>query len=180
MVGLTSQIFANFYLNPLDHFIKHDLGIRYYGRYVDDAVLVHQSPEHLCSLIPQIANFLQKELHLKLHPRKIYLQQHSKGVNFLGVTIKPGRIYTGKRIKGNFYNAIEHHNQLIKERKPTQEEQTAFLCSMNSYLGIMKHYNTYRLRKRMLVKHVSVWWWNLMYCSGGCAKLVSKQRKAKY
>lgn len=177
--NLTSQIFANFYLNPFDHFVKHDLGIRYYGRYVDDFVLIHQDQEYLKSLIPQIADFLRDKLQLKLHPRKRHLQHYDKGVNFLGVTIKPHRIYAGKRIKGNFYDAIYRHNQLAQDHKPTKEEQAAFLCSINSYLGILKHYNTYRLRKRMLMKHLSAWWWNLMYCSGGCAKLVSKQRKVK-
>ena len=166
-------------MNAFDHFIKHDLGIRYYGRYVDDFLVVHQDKAYLKALIPQISDFLSRELKLTLHPRKIYLQHYSRGVTFLGMKIKPGCILPGKRIKGNFYNAIMHHNQLAQERKPTKEEQLAFLCSMNSYLGIMKNYNTHQFRKRMLIRHVSIWWWNLMYCSGGCAKLVSKQRAYK-
>ncbi|HAT9492130.1 TPA: hypothetical protein JBD00_13140 [Legionella pneumophila subsp. pneumophila] len=174
--NLTSQVFANFYLNPFDHFIKHDLRIKYYGRYVDDFLLVHQDGRYLKSLIPKIADFLHEELRLSLHPRKIHLQHYNKGVNFLGVTIKPRRIYAGRRIKGNFYDAIAKHNTVAKGRKPTKEERMAFLCSMNSYLGILSHYQTYRLRKSMLKKHLSIWWWNLMYCSGGCAKLVPKQR----
>ncbi len=118
-------------------------------------------------------------LKLALHPRKIYLQHYSKGVTFLGAHIRPHCIVAGKRLKGNFYDAIMRHNQLVQERKPTKEEQAAFLCSMNSYLGIMKHYNNYRFRKKMLIKHVSIWWWNIMYCSGGCTKVVSKQRKTR-
>lgn len=178
--NLTSQIFANFYMNTFDHFIKHDLGMRYYGRFVDDFLLVHQDKRHLKSLIPRIANFLGSELGLTLHPRKIYLQHYTRGVTFLGMKIKPNCISAGKRLKGNFYQAIAHHNELVRQHKPTKEEQAAFLCSMNSYLGIMKHHNTYKFRKKMLIQHVSIWWWNLMYCSGGCAKLVSKQRKAKH
>ncbi|HAT8965603.1 TPA: hypothetical protein JBA93_02555 [Legionella pneumophila subsp. pneumophila] len=174
--NLTSQVFANFYLNSFDHFIKHDLGVGHYGRYVDDFLLVHQNQKYLKSLIPRLADFLYEKLRLSLHPRKMHLQHYNKGVNFLGVVIKPGRIYAGRRIKGNFYGVIAKHNAVAKERKPTKEEQTAFLCSMNSYLGILSHYQTYRLRKGMLKKHLSIWWWNLMYCGGGCAKLVSKQR----
>ena len=177
--NLTSQIFANVYLNALDHFIKHDLGMRYYGRYVDDFVLVHPSHEHLKTLIPQIADFLRSTLNLTLHPRKMYLQHYSKGVHFLGMVIQPNRIKSGKRIKGNFYEAISRHNQVAQNQKPNREEQAAFLCSMNSYLGILKHYNTYRLRKRMLIKHLSAWWWNLMFFSGGCSKLVAKQRTVR-
>ncbi|HFK3115985.1 TPA: reverse transcriptase/maturase family protein [Legionella pneumophila] len=177
--NLTSQIFANVYLNALDHFVKRDLGMRYYGRYVDDFVLVHPDHEYLKALIPRIADFLQSRLKLTLHPRKVYLQHYSKGVHFLGMIIKPNRIKSGKRMRGNFYDAIMRHNKLTQERKPTKEEQAAFLCSMNSYLGILKHYNTYHLRKRMLIKHLSAWWWNLMFFSGGCAKLVAKQRTVR-
>jgi len=91
--NLTSQVFANFYLNPFDHFIKTTLNIRYYGRYVDDFVIINNDKEFLKSLIPKIRSFLQNELQLELHPKKIYLQHFSKGVKFLGVVIKPHRIY---------------------------------------------------------------------------------------
>ena len=177
--NLTSQIFANLYLSALDHYIKHDLGLRYYGRFVDDFVLVHESHDYLASLIPRIADFLRSELKLTLHPRKIYLQHYSKGVGFLGVIIKPNHIISGKRVKGNFYDAIARSNVIASEHKPSREEQAIFLCSMNSYLGIMKHYNTHRLRKRMLIKYLSAWWWNLVYFSGGCAKLVLKKRTVR-
>lgn len=177
--NLTSQIFANVYLNAFDHFIKHDLNILYYGRYVDDFVLVHQDHDYLVSLISRIADFLKLELGLTLHPRKLYLQHYSKGVQFLGAIIKPNHIIIGKRAKGNFYQAIAWHNAATVERKPTREEQAAFLCSMNSYLGIMSHYNTYKVRKKTLIKYLSVWWWNLVYFSSGCAKLVPKQRRVR-
>ena len=76
--NLTSQIFANLYLNVFVHYIKHELGMRYYGRYTDDFVLVHKDREHLASLVPRIRDFLKSELGLTLHPRKIYLQHYSK------------------------------------------------------------------------------------------------------
>ena len=177
--NLTSQIFANVYMNAFDHYIKHDLGVRYYGRYTDDFVLVHQDQKYLTTLIPRIAQFLKQELGLTLHPRKLYLQHYSKGIQFLGVMIKPNHILIGKRIKGNFFDAITRSNAIASSHKPSREEQAAFLCSMNSYLGLMKHYDTYKLRKKMLIKHVFIWWWNLMCCSGGCAKLVAKQRKMR-
>ncbi|KTD63460.1 reverse transcriptase/maturase family protein [Legionella shakespearei] len=177
--NLISQIFANFYMNPFDHFMKHDLGLNYYCRYVDDALVAHEDRAYLQELIPVIFDFLSVKLKLTLHPRKIYLHHYSKGVTFLGMHIKPHCILPGKRIKGNFYDAIVRHNKVVIERKPTKDEQRAFLCSVNSYPGILKHYNTYGFRKRMLFRHLSIWWWNLMYCSGGCAKLVSRQRMAR-
>lgn len=177
--NLTSQIFANFYLNPFDHFIKHDLGVRYYGRYCDDFFLVHENKAYLKSLIPTIKTFLATELKLTLHPKKIYLQHCSKGVQLLGVVIKPHRKTCGRRVKGNFYEAIMRHNAVTKDHKPTKEEQAAFLCSMNSYLGLMKNYHTYNFRKKILIKHLSIWWWNLAYFSDGCSKLTLKQKTVR-
>ena len=174
--SLTSQIFANFYLNTFDHFIKHDLKIRYYGRFVDDFFLVHENKETLKALIPIIRGFLKSQLSLTLHPKKVYLQHYRKGVQFLGVVIKPYRITCGRRIKGNFYNAITEQNRIACVRKPTKPEQTAFFASMNSYLGILKHYNTYQLRKQILITRLSIWWWNLVYFSGGCTRLTPKQK----
>ncbi len=178
--NLTSQLFGNVYLNDFDHFVKHDLGIRYYGRYVDDFVIVNQSKEYLKSLIPIFSNFLQSTLKLTLHPKKIYLQHYSKGLQFLGAVIKPHRIYIANRTKGNFYNAIQKHNKIAQDHKPSKEEQSAFLSSMNSYLGTMKHYKTYKLRKKFINKYLSGWWENYVYASCGYSKfvLVNKPYKA--
>jgi len=177
--NLTSQIFANFYMNAFDHFVKHDLGVRYYGRYVDDSILVHQDKLYLQSIFLKIDEFLKTQLKLSIHPKKIYFQHYSKGVKFLGVVIKPHRIYIQDRIKGNFYDAINRQNKIATEEPPNQEDKKRFLSIMNTYLGLMKHYKTYRLRKRMALKYISSWWWNRHYSSGGFAKLVAKQRKVK-
>jgi hypothetical protein len=174
--NLTSQVFANFYMNAFDHFIKKELGINYYGRYVDDFVIVHPDKAYLKSLLPVITNFLQSQLQLTLHPKKIYLQHYSKGVQFLGTVIKPNRIYIANRTKGNFYAAIQKQNAVVQNKKPNNAEQHQFLSSMNSYLGIMKHYKTYRLRKKMLFKNLSGWWWKQAYLSGGVAKFVLKRK----
>jgi retron-type reverse transcriptase len=178
--NLTSQVFANFYMNIFDHFVKHDLGIRYYSRYVDDFVLVHQDKDYLKSLIPILSNFLLSTLQLTLHPKKIYLQHYTKGVKFLGAIIKPNCIYIANRTKGNFYEAIEKQNEIARNRKPTKDEQGKFISSMNSYLGIMKHYNTYKLRKVILFKNLAPWWWNWTYLSGGMAKFALKQKTSKH
>ena len=85
--NLTSQIFANVYLNVFDHYMKHTLGVRFYGRYTDDFVLVHQDREHLASLIPRIEVFLKTQLGLTLHPRKQYLEHYANSVLFLGSII---------------------------------------------------------------------------------------------
>ena len=65
--NLTSKVFANFYMDSFDHFVKHDLKIRYYGRYVDDFVILHEDNECLKNLIPKLAKFLQSELLCRLY-----------------------------------------------------------------------------------------------------------------
>ena len=69
--NLTSQFFANVYLNELDQFVKHKLKCRYYGRYVDDMVLFHENPNVLNKWRYEIDAFLQDKLSLHLHPNKI-------------------------------------------------------------------------------------------------------------
>lgn len=186
--NLTSQLFGNVYMNEFDHYVKRDLGIKYYGRYVDDFILVHPDKEYLKWMIEKMKTYLTEELQLELHPNKIYLQHFSKGVSFLGTVIKPHRIYIANRTKNNFYEAIKKQSEIAIDHKPTKEEKDEFLSSMNSYLGIMKpckasqqgkHYKTYKLRKKMVFKNLSAWWWNYVYLTGGIAKFELKG-KASY
>jgi len=170
----TSQVFANLYMDTFDHYIKHNLGIKYYGRYVDDFVIVHQNKEYLKQLLPKIKQFLQTELQLTLHPKKIHLQHYKKGIKFIGAVILPNRIYVSNRTKGNFYNVIQKQNLIARDHKPTRQEQKDFIASMNSYLGIMSHYKSYKLRKEMIFKNLSGWWWNYVYLSGGIKKFEIK------
>jgi hypothetical protein len=180
--NLTSQVFANFYMNTLDHYVKSELKQKYYGRYVDDFVIVHPNKEYLKALLPKLDNFLLSTLKLTLHPKKIHLQHYKKGVKFIGAVILPNRIYIANRTKGNFYNAIAKQNKVVQNRKPTKAEQEALLSSLNSYLGIMKHYKSFKLRKHMIFKNktgLSGWWFNYVYLSGGIAKFVLKNKPKK-
>lgn len=174
--NLTSQLFGNIYMNEFDYWIKKELGIKYYGRYVDDFILIHKNKHYLKSLIVKIKNHLKQELKLTLHPDKIYLQHYSKGVKYLGAVIKPFRIYISNRTKGNFFNAIEKQNQIIVNHKPSREEQRAFQSSMNSYLGIMKHHKSFKLRKKLISKNLSAKWWNFVYLTGGIGKFVLRRK----
>lgn len=177
--NLTSQVFANFYMHAFDVFVKQELGIACYGRYVDDFVLVHEDKNFLKSLIPVINNFLRKKLKLTLHPNKIYCQHYSKGVTFLGTVLKPNRIYIARRTKGNFYSRITHFNKQIQQGPVDKNYMRLFQSTVNSYLGILKHYNTYRLRKKMVIIGFSAWWWNHFSVAGGYQKIVFRYRVVK-
>ena len=152
--NLTSQLFANIYLNEIDQFIKRELKLKYYGRYVDDMILVDNDKERLMLAIQEIKKYLTTNLSLKLHPKKIYLQPVNKGVNFLGAFIKPYRILAGKRIKSNFYNRI--YDELFSlnflylkssDYKNIDEYTIKFRQLVNSYLGILRQSDSYVVRK---------------------------------
>ena len=149
--NLTSQIFANFYLNFFDKFVTETCNVKYYGRYVDDFVIVHQDKGFLISLIPKLREFIKDELNLTLHPKKIYLQHYSKGVKFIGAVVKPNREYIGNRTKGKLYAKLTQLNkELEKNPNPSPDSIAQAVASINSYLGFMIHYKTFKIRKRML------------------------------
>jgi hypothetical protein len=149
--NLTSQLFANIYLNDFDHFVKKNLEIRYYGRYVDDIVIVHRDKNYLKKIVFKIEEYLEHNLGLILHPKKRYLQHYSCGVEFLGSIIKNNRIYVSERIKGNFWEVIKNTNiEIMKKEKIEECEKERILSQINSYLGLFSHFQTYNLRKKMI------------------------------
>lgn len=133
--NLTSQLFGNIYLNPLDQFVKRVLKIRCYGRYVDDMVLVHHDKCVLLDAVEQIRNFVTLRLTLKLHPKKVYLQPVQNGFAFFGVYILPWRVYPGRRIVRNFRECVAN---------PSSDLfcQAARLLSYRGYMG---HYDAWNL-----------------------------------
>jgi len=82
--NLTSQFFANIYLNELDYYAKYNLGVEYYIRYVDDFVILHSSKEQLQIWKKQIDEFLRDKLRIELHPQKSRIISLSNGIDFVG------------------------------------------------------------------------------------------------
>ncbi|HBO4722006.1 TPA: RNA-directed DNA polymerase [Pseudomonas aeruginosa] len=99
--NLSSQFYANVYLNALDQFVKHRLGVRHYIRYVDDFVLLHHSPQQLNAWREQIEAFLAEHLHARLNPSKTILQPLARGVDFVGQVILPHRRIARRRVVDN-------------------------------------------------------------------------------
>jgi RNA-directed DNA polymerase len=94
--NLSSQFFANVYLNALDQFAKHELRAKHYIRYVDDFVFLHESPQQLNAWLAQVEAFLPS-LGAKLNPTKTIMQPVERGVDFVGHVIKPWCRTTRKR-----------------------------------------------------------------------------------
>ena len=82
--NLTSQLFANVYLNELDQFVKRDLKRRYYLRYMDDFLIFGRGKQELWRTKEIIAGFLKTKLDLRLHPKKANVFPARSGIGFLG------------------------------------------------------------------------------------------------
>lgn len=153
--NLTSQLFSNVYLDWLDKYIKKELKIKYYWRYVDDFVIIHPNKNELTKIIDKISQYLSQNLWLTLHPDKIYLQHFSKWVSFLWNIIKPNRNYTRKRTFWNFYKKIEKINKSFNLRPVSFLEtglRSKVLSPINSYLGFTKNTPSFKIRQKILLK----------------------------
>ena len=141
--NLFAQLFANFLLNELDWYIE-ELGIKYHGRYVDDFYCIHKDKQVLLSAVPKIRAKLA-ELGLSLNPKKFYFQHYTKGVEFTGAVVKPYRIYCCNRVLTNFIAAVRKLN-----RSKNIDDVTHAVCSINSYLGLLRQSNEYAQRLKIL------------------------------
>lgn len=177
--NLTSQIFANFYLSIFDHYVTESLGFKYYGRYVDDFFIIHDNKEKLLNVIDSLKYFL-KCIGVILHPKKLYLQDYTKGVKFIGHVIKPRRIYIGNRTKGNFYEKVVKEHRIFYNETFTLNELEHFVSSMNSYLGFMKSYATFNIRKKILSNEYMIPFYKYGYINASHCKLIISNKKEIY
>ncbi|WP_457671438.1 reverse transcriptase domain-containing protein [Thiolapillus sp.] len=151
--NLTSQHFANVYLNELDQFVKHKLKCRYYLRYVDDMVLLHHDPEQLRQWHQEIAAFLRERLMLELRPDAL-LAPAGRGVDFLGYIVRPHYRLVRRRVIGNLHERLrtfekahimgqmQQHGACLRIALETFE---ALRSCLASYLGHFRHANSHRL-----------------------------------
>lgn len=123
--NLPSQFFANVLLNELDQHIKHCVGARHYTRYVDDMVLLHESPQWLNEALASINAFLPS-LDLRLNPRKTILQPIDRGIDYVGQVILPWRRVTRRRTL----------RQALARLEDMPDEDV--YASGNSYLGLVR------------------------------------------
>ncbi|MFS2103609.1 reverse transcriptase domain-containing protein [Ralstonia sp. Ralssp135] len=124
--NLSSQFFANVYLNELDQFVKHELRCHHYIRYVDDFVLLHESPQWLNDAHAAIDAFLPARLRARLNPSKTILQPVARGIDFVGQVIRPWVRHTRKR-------TLRSGIQRMHEMPAADLYQAA-----NSYFGLLR------------------------------------------
>jgi len=123
--NLTSQIFANIYLNELDQFVKHTLKVKYYLRYADDFLILNQSYIALLHCFETLQQFLKSNLKLELHPNKITLRKLNWGIDFCGYTTLPYYWLVKKNTKKRIFKKITN-------KRVTYQ-------SVQSYIGHFSH-----------------------------------------
>ena len=138
--NLTSQFFANVYLNELDQFVKHTLKAKYYIRYVDDFVILHQSQTQLQELKKKIDDFLVRELLLILHPQKSSIHPLGRGVDFLGFKCFYHFRLLRKRNIMKMLRRIESFKQYYDGKNGLE-----IMESLHGWTAYSMHANTYKL-----------------------------------
>ncbi|TSC92681.1 MAG: hypothetical protein Athens101428_814 [Candidatus Berkelbacteria bacterium Athens1014_28] len=138
--NLTSQLFANIYLDSLDKFVKHKLKVKYYLRYADDFILLTENRELLLEYLKNIESFLSEQLKLSLHPDKIILRKLNWGLDFVGYVAYPKFNLPRRRTVQRIFVKLEK----IKVQKTEQ-----FNRSLQSYLAHLKHVDTYKLSAKI-------------------------------
>lgn len=171
--NLTSQIFANFYLDILDKFITQNFDVEY-GRYVDDFVIIGEK-ETLLDILYKLGKWLKDNLHVTLHPNKIYLQHVSKGVRFIGATIKPYRTYISNNTRGTFIDLINYYNKCSDREK--EQNIVQFVQSFNSYMGFMRQHQSYNVRKDIWDRVDDSWKEYIYIQNMEVAKICNKYKK---
>lgn len=135
--NLTSQLLVNIYMNEFDQFAKHTLKAQYYIRYADDFVIFSESRARLEGLVPRIQQFLDVRLKLALHPNKVFIKTAASGVDFLGWVHFP-----------------DHRvlRTATKRRMMRKTAQNASAETLNSYFGLLRHGNTFKIKRRLFDK----------------------------
>ena len=144
----TSQLFANIYLNEVDQYVKKELGIKYYFRYMDDSVLMVSSKEEAKYCLEKIKNFLFLKLGLCLN-KKTQIFKSKQGINFCGYKINENRLKLRDKGKRKLKKKVKKLKSLIKEGKISSVEAKRFL---SGHMGYIKIADTWTLENKLFYR----------------------------
>lgn len=144
--NLTSQLFANIYLDRLDQYVKRELRVKNYLRYTDDFVLLSRNRAELESILPLIRDFLLNDLALELHPTKVFFGKWHQGVDFLGYVHFPHHRVLRTKTKKRMLRKL----RLRKEDFEAGDiDEDGLHQTVASYLGVLSHSRNRGLAKRI-------------------------------
>jgi len=144
--NLTSQFFANFYLDGFDHYVKEKLQCRRYLRYVDDFVVFGNDKDALWNIHDKIEEFLNKNLRVKLHLKKTRIFLTDEGITFLGYRVCPDRMRVER---SNVVRFRRRYKRMQKEYKEWKMDLKEVNQRISGWLGHAKQANTLKLREQI-------------------------------
>lgn len=144
--NLTSQLFANAYLNVFDHFVKRELRARYYIRYMDDFLILRWEKFALHDDKERIARFLRERLRLTLHPRKAEVFPIRHGIDFLGYVVRAGKRSLRASTVRRFLKKLRWRERAVARGASTEQELYAMQMS---WRGHARFARSYALMKRL-------------------------------
>ena len=159
--NLTSQFFANVYLNEVDQYVKRELKCKFYVRYVDDLIIFDSSKAVLEKIAKSIDTFISSQLGLGLNLQKTKLKTVREGIDFLGYFVKPDYALIRKKVVRRFWAKLWQREQTFKAelaKFSTSDEVRAKIIDKNkkkikamaaSYYGHFKHANAKSLKKNL-------------------------------
>ena len=147
--NLTSQFFANVYLNELDWFVKNKLKAKYYIRYVDDFVIFNSDRKKLEFYKEEINQFLKSRLEVQMHPDKSRIFRLGNCINFLGFRA----FYHHKIIKKSNLRKMRNMLQFLKEKYRNRNiDYDSLYDFLEGWIAYAKNSNTYNLRRKILAE----------------------------
>lgn len=141
--NLTSQLFANIYLNKLDQYIKHTLGVNEFERYMDDFIILNPDKEKLRYWLAEIERFLRDELRLELNPKTTILAAKN-GIDFVGYKHRA----THRKVRPDSVKRIKKTIKKYERGKITKEQLQK---SIQSWTGHAGHADNYNLQKKIIM-----------------------------
>lgn len=178
--NLWSQTDANFYNAPVIAWILQHSSADVVN-YVDDTALVADNKPDILNLMPWIRKEFQEQRGLQLHKKKFSLQSFDKGVKFLGGVVKFNRLYINNRTVAKLMNKVHYYNtQYAETHRRRARNVEKFVTIINSYFGLMRHFATYNIRKRISEDILSRWR-GYLYFEPNLQKavIISKYRRDK-
>ena len=138
-------MFANIYLNEIDQYIKHELKIKYYCRYLDDSIAFFKTKQEAKIALEKITNYLKEKLELELN-KKTQIFKNKQGVNFCGYKINEYRMKIRDKGKRKLKKKVKTLKQKIKDGKMTSKEAKKYLAG---HLGYIKYANVNNLINKL-------------------------------
>ena len=147
--NVTSQDFANIYLNEVDQFCKRYLGLKWYVRYMDDICIIVKDRETARDVLAKIRTYVKDHLDLELN-EKTHIYPLAQGINTLGFRIHTTHLEVRNSSKAAMKRRIKKIDEKVQSGRLTKKQAQQ---AVNAWLGHARHSNSYNLAKKIFEKY---------------------------